>query len=180
LVKVLTQVIRTGKEDSINEADILSYTGLPPPLTSEDIEPMLKENYRARICTHNKDGTIHAAPVSYKYMNGQIVIGSIASSRKTRNIKRNNNVTVLIDNEKAQGVLVYGKAKVEYDNVYQTALLMWEKELGAQRDKAERFVKAYLDMVKYAIVRITPQRIVTFDQTKDEVWNNLVKTYLQE
>jgi len=113
-------------------------------------------------------------------MNGQIVIGSIASSRKTRNIKRNNNVTVLIDNEKAQGILIYGKAKVEYDNIYETALSMWEKELGAQRDKAERFVKAYLGMVKYAIVRITPQRIVTFDQTRDEVWNNLVKNYLQE
>jgi len=158
----------------------LSYTGLPPPLTSEDIESMLKENYRARICTHNKDGTIHAAPVSYMYMNGQIVIGSIASSRKTRNLRRNNNVTVLIDNEKAQGILIYGKAKVEYDNVYQTALSVWEKEIDAQRDKVERFVKAYLDTVKYAIIRITPQRIVTFDITKDEVYNNLVKTYLQE
>jgi len=141
---------------------------------------MLKENYRARICTHNKDGTIHAAPVSYKYMNGQIVIGSIASSRKTRNIRRNNNVTVLIDNEKAQGILIYGKAKVEYDNVYQTALLVWEKEINAQRDKVERFVKAYLDTVKYAIIRITPQHIATFDATKDDVYNNLVKTYLQK
>ena len=87
---------------------------------------------------------------------------------------------MLIDNEKSQGILIYGEAKVEYDNVYQTALSMWEKELGSQRDKAKRFVKAYLDMVKYVIVRITPQRIVTFDQTKDEVWNNLIKTYLQQ
>jgi len=157
----------------------LSYTGLPPPLTSEDVESMLKENYRARICTHNKDGTIHAAPVSYMYMNGQIVIGSIASSRKTRNIRRNNNVTVLIDNEKVQGILIYGKAKVEYNNIYQTALLVWEKEINAQRDKVERFVKAYLDKVKYVIVRITPQRIVSFDYTKDDVYNDLVKTYLK-
>jgi len=158
----------------------LSYTGQPPPLTNEDVESMLKENYRARICTHNKDGTIHAAPVSYMYMNGQIVIGSIASSRKTRNIKRNKNVTVLIDNEKAQGILIYGKGKVEYDNVYQTALAVWEKEIHAQKDKAERFVKAYLDTVKYVIIRITPKHIVTFDVTKDDVYNNLVKTYLQE
>jgi len=158
----------------------LPYTGQPPPLTSEDIESILKENYRARICTHNKDGTIHAAPVSYMYTNGQIVIGSIASSRKTRNIKRNNNVTVLIDNEKAQGILIYGKAKVEYNNVYQTALSIWEKEIHAQRDKMERFVKAYIDTVKYAIIRITTQHTVTFDTTKDDVFNNLVKTYLQE
>jgi general stress protein 26 len=158
----------------------LSYTGQAPPLTSEEVESLLKENSTARICTHNKDGTIHAIPVTYRYMNGQIVIGSIASSRKTRNIKRNDNVTVLIDNEKAQGILIYGKAKVEYDNVYQTALSVWEKIIHAPRDKVERLVKAYLDTVEYAIVKITPQHIVTFDTTKDDVYNNLVKSHLQE
>ena len=113
-------------------------------------------------------------------MNGQIVIGSIASSRKTRNIERNKNVTVLIDNEKAQGILIYGKAKVEYDNVYQTALSVWEKAIHAPRDKVERLVKAYLDTVKYVIIKITPEHIVTFDTIKDDVYNNLVKNYLQE
>jgi nitroimidazol reductase NimA-like FMN-containing flavoprotein (pyridoxamine 5'-phosphate oxidase superfamily) len=158
----------------------LSYTGQLPALTSEQVESLLNENSTARICTYNKDGTIHAVPVSYRYINGQIVIGSIASSRKTRNIKRNKNVTVLIDNEKAQGVLIYGKARMEYDNVYETAVSMWEKAIHAPRDKLERFVKAYLDAVKYVIIRIKPQHIVTFDGTKEDVYNNLVKKYLQE
>ena len=147
----------------------------------EEMESLLKKNNVARICSHNKDGTIHAAPVSYIYMNGQIVIGSIASSRKTKNIKRNNNVTVLIDTEKVQGILIYGKAELEYDNVYQLALSVWESALPSYpREKVERLVQAYLDKVKYVIVKITPQRIVTFDYTKDDVFNNLIKTYLQE
>lgn len=158
----------------------MSYTGQAPPLTSEEIESMFKESSTARICTHNKDGTIHAIPVSYLYINGQIVIGSIASSRKTRNIERNENVTVLIDNEKGQGILIYGKAKVEYNNVYQTALSVWEKAYQAPRDKVERLVKAYLDTAKYVIIKITPQHTVTFDIAKDDVYNNLVKNYLQE
>ncbi|HVO36556.1 MAG TPA: pyridoxamine 5'-phosphate oxidase family protein [Candidatus Acidoferrum sp.] len=158
----------------------MPYSGQPPALTTEEIESLLNENSTARICTHNKDGTIHAAPVSYRYINGQIVVGSIAPSRKTRNIKRNNNVTVLIDNEKAQGILIYGKAKVEYDNIYQTALLVWEKAIHAPRDRLERFVRAYLDAVEYVIIRITPQHTATFDAMKDGVWINLVKTYLQE
>jgi general stress protein 26 len=158
----------------------LSYTGQAPPLTKEETETMLKESTIARICSHNADGTIHATAVDYAYMNGQIVIGSIASSRKTRNIKRNNNVTVLIDNEKAQGILIYGKARVEYNNVHQTALSVWEKAIHAPRDKVERLVKAYLDTVKYVIIKITPQHIVTFDTTKDDVFNNLVKTYIRE
>jgi len=141
---------------------------------------MLESSSTARICTHNKDGTIHAIPVSYRYINGQIVIGSIASSRKTKNIERNENVTVLIDNEKGQGILIYGKAKVEYNNVYQTALSVWEKAYQAPRDKVERLVKAYLDTIEYVIMRITLQHIVTFDLTKDDVYNGLVKTYLHE
>jgi len=158
----------------------LSYTGLAPPLTNEEIESLLKENNVARICSYNEDGTIHAAPVSYRYMNGQIVIGSIVSSRKTRNIKRNNNVTVLVDTERVQGILIYGKAELDYDNVYQLMVSLGEAAFRAPRDKVERFVQAYLDKVKYVIVKITPQRIVTFDYTKDDVYNNLVKTYLKE
>ena len=159
----------------------MSYTGQAPPLTSDEIASFLRENNIARICTHNEDGTIHAIPVSYCYINGQIVIGSIASSRKTRNVKRNNSVSVLIDSEKEQGILIYGKAKVEYDNVCQTALSVWEKAYSqAPRDKVERLVKAYLDTVKYVIIRITPRHVVTFDIGKDDVYNNLVRTYLQE
>jgi hypothetical protein len=119
-------------------------------------------------------------PVSYRYIDGQIVMASIASSRKTRNIKRNNNVTVLIDNKNAQGILIYGKAKLEYDNIHATVVSIWETAFSAPRDKVERLVRAYLDKVKYVVVRITPQRTVTFDYTKDDVYNNLVKTHLQE
>jgi len=158
----------------------MSYTGQAPPLTNEEIEFLLKENNVARICTHNKDGTIHATPVSYRYINGQIVLMSYVISQKTRNIRRNNDVTVLIDTGSAQGILIYGKAELEYDNVYQMALSVWESSYRAPRDKYERFVQAALDKVKMVTVKVTPNRIITFDYTKDNIFNDLVRTYLQE
>lgn len=163
----------------------MSYTGQAPTLTSEEIESLLKENYIARICSHNKDGTIHAAPVGYRYMNGQIVIVSHASSRKTRNIKRNNDVTVLIDTERPlRGILIYGKAELDYDNVYQLAVSVFENvyqlAMAVPRGKVERFTQAYLDTVKCVIIQVTPERILTFDYAKDDVYNNLVKTYILE
>lgn len=87
---------------------------------------------------------------------------------------------MLIDNENAQGILIYGKAELEYDNVYQSAVSIWENAIRAPRDKVERLVQAYLDKVKYVIIKITPQRIVTYDFTKEDIFNNLVKTYIQE
>jgi len=160
----------------------LSYTGQAPPLTSEEIESMLKENHYARICTHNKDGTIHAMPVAYRYVNGQILIFSLLKSRKNKNIERNNDVTVLIDTPNPlRGILIYGKAEIDYDNVYEQSLTINETSpafIGMPKEKLERITKAYLDNFKGLIVKITPKHFITFDYSKDKVWNNFLKTYL--
>ena len=160
----------------------LSQTGQAPPLTSEEIESMLKENQYVRICTHNKDGTIHAVPVSYRYMNGQIVIMSITKSRKNRNIERNNDVTVLIDTlDPLRGILIYGTAELDRDNVYEQALSFMEALFPKMpKEKVQRITKAYLDAFESVIVKITPKHITTFDYTKDVAWQNFLKTYLQE
>lgn len=162
----------------------LSYTGQAPPLTSEEIESMLKESRYARICTHNKDGTIHAMPIAYRYMNGQILILSLLKSRKNKNIERNSDVTVLVDTpDPLRGILIYGTAEVDYGNIYEWALRITEASpplRGKSKEELQRFTKAYLDAFRMAIVKVTPKHFVTFDYTKDEAWNNFVKTYLQE
>jgi len=162
----------------------LSYTGQAPPLNSEEIESMLKENHYLRLCTHNKDGTIHAMPVAYRYLNGQIMIMSLIKSRKTRNIETSNDVTVLVDTpDPLRGILIYGKAEIDYDNVYEQALTINETSpafMGLSKEKLERITKAYVDTFKSVIVKVTLKHFITFDYSKDEVWNNFVKTYLQE
>jgi len=162
----------------------LSSTGQAPPLTGEEIESVLKENHYARICTHNKDGTIHAVPVAYGYINGQILMMSLINSRKNKNIKRNNDVTLLIDTlDPLRGILIYGKAEIDYDNVFEQALRINETSPafhGIPKEKLQHVTKAYVDTFKSVIVRIAPKHVTTFDYTKDEAWNNFVKTYLQK
>jgi nitroimidazol reductase NimA-like FMN-containing flavoprotein (pyridoxamine 5'-phosphate oxidase superfamily) len=162
----------------------LSYTGQAPPLINEEIESMLKASRYARVCTHNKDGTIHAMPVAYRYINGQIVIISIAKSRKNRNVLRNSDVSVLIDTlDPLRGILIYGTAEIDYDNIYEQAVqvLGGAAEMrGMPKEKVQRITKAYLDAFKSVIVKITPKHITTFDYTKDDTWQNFLKTYLQE
>jgi hypothetical protein len=145
---------------------------------------MLKENHYARIRTHNRDGTIHAMPVAYRYINGQILIMSFIKSRKTRNIERNNDVTVLVDTPNpTRGILIYGRAESDYDNVYEQELTINETSpafCGMPREKLERVTRFYVDTFKGVIAKVTPKHIVTSDCSKDEVWNNFLKTYLQE
>jgi nitroimidazol reductase NimA-like FMN-containing flavoprotein (pyridoxamine 5'-phosphate oxidase superfamily) len=47
-----------------------------PPFTQDEIEAFLNEAPIARLSSHNSDGTIHIAPVYFKYENGNILIGT--------------------------------------------------------------------------------------------------------
>jgi nitroimidazol reductase NimA-like FMN-containing flavoprotein (pyridoxamine 5'-phosphate oxidase superfamily) len=156
----------------------MRYTGQAPVLTDEEIETVLKENRRAIVCTHNKDGTIHAVPVDYRYINGRILIVSFGPSRKNRNIKRNKNVTVLVSKENPfRGIMIYGEAELEYDNVVSKAVIVLETS-GYSREKIEHFVEALLEKVKCVIINVKPKHMVSFDYTKDNVYNDLIKKHL--
>jgi len=106
----------------------MSYTQ-SPHLTDEEIQILLTEAKVARICTFNEDGTIHAVPIWFKYENGQFTIASPEKSRKTRNILRNNNLTLLIDVEgpPTRGVIVYGKGEVDFAEWDPVVLFLLEK-----------------------------------------------------
>ena len=85
------------------------------PAMSREIDSFLKVAQTARFCSLNEDGTIHAAPVRYKYENGQMIIGTPEASRKARNIKRNANATILVNlsegDQRPKGVMIYGKSE---------------------------------------------------------------------
>jgi nitroimidazol reductase NimA-like FMN-containing flavoprotein (pyridoxamine 5'-phosphate oxidase superfamily) len=158
----------------------LSYARRAPPLTGEEVESMLKGNRFARICTHNEDGTIHATAVSYRYINGQILILTNIESRKVKNIKRNNDVTVLVDEvDTLRGIQIHGKAEIDYDNIYEKAPTVLENArpvLGVPKEKLERIAKAYVDAFKLVMLRITPKHIESFDYGKYELWSDWSKT----
>lgn len=95
----------------------MAYTQ-SPHLTEKEIESLLKQAKVVRFCSMNRNGTIHAVPVWYSYVDRQIVVATPVASRKARNVRRNENVTLLIDDSETRGVwpkgvMVYGKAKLD-------------------------------------------------------------------
>jgi len=142
-------------------------------LTREQIESFLKEAKTARFCSHNDDGTIHAAPVWFKYEDGKIVILTPAHSCKARNVKHNKNVSILIDTEEpTKGVLIYGTAEERtLDNESElepAAISMCEKYMT--KEKAKRLAFYFIPkLTSWVKITVTPKRIVSFDYTKDEV-----------
>jgi hypothetical protein len=153
----------------------MTYTQ-PPPLAKEEIDSFLKNYPIAHISTHNRDGTIHSAPVWFLYKANTFIIGSPAASRKVRNLKNNRNATILIDNpETAVGVLVYGEAELDFGYGFDEAAEIYEKYMS--HEQAMNFARNMSRESKGGGVKITvkPNKIITFDTRKDEFLRSMAE-----
>ncbi len=139
-----------------------------PPFDNElEIADFLAQPQLARFCSHNPDGTIHAAPVYYLFENGEFLFGSQVLSRKVKNIQHDPQVTVLIDAYEPvlQAVLAYGEAVLDFEDVVEKRVRILERyyETPAQaRAFAERLASAW----QTVIIHLRPNRLVTFDYSK--------------
>ena len=145
--------------------DKVAYPQLPV-MNNEELESFFETTTIARLGTSNEDGTIHIAPIFFKYENGRILMATQEESRKIKNIKRDNNVTVLIDTTDVpfKGVLIYGTAELEYDDVIAKRVTIFERRLS--HEDAEAYARRIANKWECVIVRITPHHIASFDYAK--------------
>jgi len=149
----------------------------PPPLLEEEVKKFLEKAKIARICTHNKDGTIHAVPVWFIYKNEKIMIGAPKKSRRVNNLKRNSNVTVLVDEEgpPTRAVIIYGEASLDDKDIDNIAHAMFERYMP--QEEAKNYWKGLSELTEWLIIDIKPTRIVTFDYAKDKRYLDATKKY---
>ena len=145
--------------------DKVEYPQLPA-LNEEELAAFLEQAQFARLGTLNQDGTIHIAPIFFKYQDGQILMATQEPSRKVRNIKRNNKVTVLIDKTEVpfKGALIYGTAELDYEDVFQKRIAIFKRRLS--QEEAETYARRLISKWKCVIIRITPDKVASFDYSK--------------
>jgi PPOX class probable F420-dependent enzyme len=136
------------------------------PFMKDEIVPFLEQPLIAKLCTHNNDGSIHIVPIWFKYDDGDILFGTQEVTQKVRNIKRNSQVSVLIDTQEPtlQGVILTGHAELEYENVIPMRISIFSKYVGSENAPgfAERLASTWTPV----IIRVKPDHIVTFDYSK--------------
>lgn len=145
--------------------DKVEYPQLPA-MTDEELVSFFEQAQFARLGTLNEDGSIHIAPIFFIYEDGQILMASQAPSRKIRNIKRNPNVTVLIDKTEVpfKGALIYGKAELDFEDVINKRISIFKKRLC--EEDAQTYASRLSAKWPCVIIRITPRRIASFDYSK--------------
>jgi nitroimidazol reductase NimA-like FMN-containing flavoprotein (pyridoxamine 5'-phosphate oxidase superfamily) len=140
-----------------------------PAMTEEELVAYFDQTLFARLGTMNEDGTIHMAPIYFNYEDGQILMATQEPSRKIRNIKRNNQVTVLIDTTDLpfKGVLIYGTAELDYEDVIAKRVAIFQRRpWQPSPEDGEAYARKLAEKWPCAIIRVTPQRIVSFDYAK--------------
>lgn len=137
-----------------------------PTMTNDEVLSLFEEALFARLGTINEDGTVHISPVFFKHQDGEIRIATQDPSRKIRNIKRNNNVSVLIDipDVPFRAALVYGTAELDYEDVITKRIAIFERTRS--REEAEDYARKLSNKWECVIVRVKLKRIVSFDYSK--------------
>jgi PPOX class probable F420-dependent enzyme len=135
-------------------------------MTHEEMEAFLARPLIAKLCTHNPDGSIHIVPIWFRYEAGEILMGTQETTQKVQNIKRDSRVTVLVDTTEPRlgGVIMYGAAELDYDDVIPTRTSIFAKYMDAER--APELAARLASQWKPVIVRIRPERVITFDYSK--------------
>jgi len=149
-----------------------------PPLTKEEMESLFHKALTARFCSINKNGTIHAVPVWFNYVDGNFIFGAHAKSKRARNIRRNKNVTLLIDHDgpPTRGVIIYGEAEIRDDNIADDALEMFKRYMPPEEAIVHQ--RGLFKLAKWVGVYLTPKEITSFDYGKDMVYRAAVKDEL--
>jgi nitroimidazol reductase NimA-like FMN-containing flavoprotein (pyridoxamine 5'-phosphate oxidase superfamily) len=139
-----------------------------PPLTQQELDSFLEQTPVVTLCTQNSDGTIHAAPVWFRCERGEMLLGTQQDTRRIKSIKKNPNVTLVVDVDQPpyKGVIVYGKAKLDYDNVIPKRVSIFEKYMP--KANAEKLANGLATMRKGVLIRVKPSKIISYDYAKDQ------------
>jgi PPOX class probable F420-dependent enzyme len=137
-----------------------------PALTQEELVAFLNEATVARLGSMNEDGSIHLAAVYFKYENGEVLLGTQDVTQKVRNIRKNPQVSLLIDNHAPpwKGVMIYGQATLDYDNVIAKRAAIFERYMPPEN--AEQFATRLAKNYEPVVIRVKPSKLISYDYSK--------------
>lgn len=137
-----------------------------PALTEDELAEFLQSADIARLATHNEDGSIHLAPQYFAYEAPDILLGTQLEARRVRNITRDPRVTVLFDvtSPALIGAVVYGTASLDGDDVVAKRTAIFRRYMP--EEDAAGFAHALADTWHSVVIRVRPERVVSFDYRK--------------
>lgn len=134
------------------------------PLTQTEIDAFLSEPNIAVVATTGPTGKPHAMPIWYLWRDGKVLFHTGPDSKKMRNLRQNDRVSIVVDTKVApyKVVIVEGTA----------AELPEDKALSREvaihylgREQGERYSSGSNE--PSTLVAVTPTKVISWDYARE-------------
>jgi PPOX class probable F420-dependent enzyme len=139
-------------------------------MTPAEIDAFLQGRRTMTTATYNHDGTIHVVAMWYGFLEGSPALETKAKSQKVQNLRRNPNITCLVESGieygELMGVELVGRAEIVEDpeRMFALGISVFDRYQGGYSDDKRPFVEAMLN--KRVVVKIHVDRVVSWDHHK--------------
>lgn len=141
-------------------------------MSEAEIDKFLGGRHTMNVASFNHDGTIHLVAMWYAVLDGDPVFWTFGKSQKIKNLQRDPRITLLVESGEEYGELIgveiVGQAVVltERDEIMEIGEAVYDRYFGEVSDEVRPFVE--LTGAKRYGVRVTPERVVSWDHKKLE------------
>jgi PPOX class probable F420-dependent enzyme len=134
------------------------------PLTPSELDSFLSEPHIAVVATATASGKPHAMPIWYFWRNGKVLFHTGPDSKKMRNLRANNRISVVVDSKVApyKVVVIEGTA-VERPGDKALAREVAIHYLGEKQ--GARYSERSSD--PGTLVEVTPEKVISWDYARE-------------
>jgi PPOX class probable F420-dependent enzyme len=139
-------------------------------MTADEVDTFLHESRTMSMATIGPGGRIDLVAMWYGFIDGDIAFETKAKSQKVQNLRRDNRLTVLVEDgdkyEELRGVEISGRGEVfeDADELFRLGVSVWERYQGPYTEEMKPFVEMMLN--KRVMVRLHAERTVSWDHRK--------------
>ncbi len=139
-------------------------------MTDEEIVAFIDEHRTATMATVGPGGMPHLVAMWYAVLDGQIWFETKSRAQKAVNLRRDDRITVMIEDGKTydtlRGISLEGRGVIveDPDEIWRVGVNVWERYNGPYSEEVKPFVEFMLQ--KRLAVRVEVERIRSWDHRK--------------
>lgn len=139
-------------------------------MTDDEVAEFIRRSRTATMATIGPTGAPHVVAMWYGVLDGQIWFETKAKSQKAQNLRRDDRMTVLIEDgltyDTLRGVSLEGRGVVvdDPDVLWQVGLSLWERYTGPYTEDQRPLVEQMLH--NRVAVRLDVERVRSWDHRK--------------
>jgi len=139
-------------------------------MSPEEVDAFLQGRHSMTMSTISGDGTIHSVAMWYGFVDGAIGFETKAKAQKVLNLRRNPNITCLVEDgetyETLRGVSLVGTAEIieDADQLFELGKSVFSRYMVPYTEEMRPAVEMML--VKRVLVKVHVNKTVTWDHRK--------------